>query len=597
MKGLADTLIRAGAVREDVLRDVIAEVGEGAELPRRLLADKVVAPLQLAQVLATQTGYGFVDLASIELHPATVGLLDPALSRRHRLIALERGRRSLTIGMVDPSDGVALDDVAAATALNVRPVVVAADALESAFARLLPSLAATDVAGEESGASAAAPSAGTRAERTLAIADAAAADSAGTAGSGAADTARAASSAGRARGTAGAVPLVAADDDAFIRGFVTSVILQAISDRASDIHIDPGEEHLSVRYRIDGVLHDRQRVDRALLDGVIARLETIATTRPSDRRRSPDAHLTVRHEGREVRLRLTTLPTVWGEKAVMRILDDRTSTPTLAELNFSLFNEKRFHEAITRPHGMVLVTGPTGSGASTTLYAALTTVANARINVVTVEDPVEYRMSGVNQVQVEPRAGLTFPSALRSALRSDPDVVLVGEIRDEETAMISIEAALTGHLVLSTLNANDAPSALTRLTELGCEPFLVGTALSAVVAQRLARRLCLACREAYRESREVLDSIRFPYSPGDPPALYRAVGCAECAGTGYRGRVALHEVMTVSESLERMVIARATGAEMRAVTLHEGMVSLRDDGFSKAQQGITTIEEVLRVSA
>jgi type IV pilus assembly protein PilB len=245
---------------------------------------------------------------------------------------------------------------------------------------------------------------------------------------------------------------------------------------------------------------------------------------------------------------------------------------------------------------MVLVTGPTGSGKSTTLYTALNTVANSRINVITVEDPVEYRIDGINQVQVNQRAGMTFQVALRSILRSDPDVVLVGEIRDKETATISIEAALTGHLVLSTLHTNDAPSALTRLTEIGCEPFLVGTALSAVVAQRLARRLCLKCREPHVESRETLASIGFPHDPGDLPQIYRAVGCDACSHTGYRGRVALHEVMTLSERLEQLVVARATGTAMRQVALEEGMVALRDDGFNKVAEGITTIEEVLRVA-
>jgi type IV pilus assembly protein PilB len=245
---------------------------------------------------------------------------------------------------------------------------------------------------------------------------------------------------------------------------------------------------------------------------------------------------------------------------------------------------------------MVLVTGPTGSGKSTTLYTALHTVANSRINVITVEDPVEYRIAGINQVQVNPRAGMTFQAALRSILRSDPDVVLVGEIRDQETATISIEAALTGHLVLSTLHTNDAPSALTRLTEIGCEPFLVGTALTAVVAQRLARRLCVKCRVPNVESPELLRSVGFPYDPADLPQLYRAVGCPACSNTGFRGRVALHEVMTLSEGLEQLVVARATGTAMRQLALEEGMVSLRDDGFSKVAQGVTTIEEVMRVA-
>jgi type IV pilus assembly protein PilB len=268
----------------------------------------------------------------------------------------------------------------------------------------------------------------------------------------------------------------------------------------------------------------------------------------------------------------------------------------MRDLLFSSTNEKRFREAITKPHGMILATGPTGSGKSTSLYTALRSIANPKINVITVEDPVEYRIAGINQVQVNNRAGLTFATALRSILRSDPDVVLVGEIRDFETANISIEAAMTGHLVLSTLHTNDAPSALTRLTEIGCEPFLVATALSAVIAQRLARRLCMRCREPLVEPSEVLAALGFPHDPADVPELYKAVGCPACSGTGYRGRVALHEVMTLSDELESLVVTRSTGSEIRQVALEQGMISLREDGWSKVAQGLTTIEEVLRVT-
>jgi len=280
----------------------------------------------------------------------------------------------------------------------------------------------------------------------------------------------------------------------------------------------------------------------------------------------------------------------------MRILDNTGQRMSMADLLMSPRNIERFESAITRPHGMVLATGPTGSGKSTTLYTALRAVANPKINVITVEDPVEYRIGGINQVQVNNKAGLTFSNALRSILRSDPDVVLVGEIRDNETAIISIEAALTGHLVLSTLHTNDAPSALTRLTEIGAEPFLVATALEAIVAQRLARRLCLRCREPFTERTEVLAALGFPHDPADPPQIFRAVGCPACSGTGYRGRVALHEVMTVTEEIEQLVVTRSTGNEMRQLAVEQGMVSLREDGFSKVDQGLTTIEEVLRVS-
>jgi len=555
VKGLAETLVRTGVVRAEDMWDAVAEFGEGEELRARLVASQLASEMQIAEGIAAQTGYPFVDLGSMTLSAEVVGTVPAALCRRYRLIPIERGRRALTVGMVDPSDLIAIDDVTTATELNIRPAVVAADALEAAFARFLRSDEELSDLSEQIG--------------EIAAADASA---------------------------SGTESLEDTGDDAPIVRFVNLLISQAISDRASDIHIEPGEKHLKVRYRIDGVLHEMQQADRAIQDGVISRLKIMASVDIAERRKPQDGRLSVHHDGRQIDLRLATLPTVWGEKIVMRILDSSAQSLTMQDLRFSLVNERRFRDAITRPHGMVLVTGPTGSGKSTTLYTALNTVANPRINVITVEDPVEYRMAGINQVQVNARAGMTFQAALRSILRSDPDVVLVGEIRDQETATISIEAALTGHLVLSTLHTNDAPSALTRLTEIGCEPFLVGTALSAVVAQRLARRLCLKCREAYHESREVLESVRFPHNPADPPVLYRATGCQACSGTGYRGRVALHEVMTVSEQLEQLVVAHATGTEMRAIALKEGMVSLREDGFSKVQQGITTIEEILRVS-
>jgi type IV pilus assembly protein PilB len=287
---------------------------------------------------------------------------------------------------------------------------------------------------------------------------------------------------------------------------------------------------------------------------------------------------------------------VWGEKVVMRILDDSAQRRRLEDLELSPENLRRFTAAIARPHGMILVTGPTGSGKSTTLYTTLAEIAKPELNAITVEDPVEYRLAGVNQMQVNPRAGLTFENALRAILRSDPDILLVGEIRDRETATISVEASLTGHLVLSTLHTNDAPSAITRLTEIGVEPYLVGTALNAVVAQRLARRLCLRCRERYTPEPDVIEALDLGAEGGTTPTLYRAVGCSFCSGTGYRGRLALHELMIVTPELEHLAVVRSPATELRALALAQGMVPLREDGFAKVRRGITTLEEVLRVA-
>ncbi|HWI30513.1 MAG TPA: ATPase, T2SS/T4P/T4SS family [Microbacterium sp.] len=554
MRGLAHTLVEAGAVRPDDMSAAVAEIGDGPGLRQHLVSARLVTEAQVAEAIARQTGHPFYDMVGAELDPETITLVPGAICRRYQLIPLERVRDELILAMVDPTDIIAIDSVTSLTALHVEPVVVAADALQQVFERYLRSDEELSDLSEQIG-EASASSAAVFSES-----------------------------------------LDEQDADAPIVRFVNLLITQAINDRASDIHIEPGEHQLTVRFRIDGVLHEMQRADRSIQDGVISRLKIMSAIDIAERRRPQDGRLSVTHDGRQIDLRVATLPTVWGEKIVMRILDNSGQAMGMSDLRFSTENEERFHTAISRPHGMVLVTGPTGSGKSTTLYTALRTVASPQVNVITVEDPVEYRIAGINQVQVNARAGLTFQAALRSILRSDPDVVLVGEIRDHETANISIEAALTGHLVLSTLHTNDAPSALTRLTEIGCEPFLVATALSAVVAQRLARRLCLRCRAPHTQAPEVLADLGFPRPDGGGIQLFRAVGCPACSGTGYRGRIGLHEVMTVTEELEQLIVNRATGRDTRQLALEQGMVSLRDDGWSKVAQGMTTIEEVLRVS-
>jgi type IV pilus assembly protein PilB len=378
--------------------------------------------------------------------------------------------------------------------------------------------------------------------------------------------------------------------------FVNLLISQAISDRASDIHIEPGERELRVRYRIDGVLHDAHRSPKSIQNGVISRMKIMADMNIAERRMPQDGRLSVSHEGRKVDLRVATLPTVWGEKVVARILDAGHTQLGLEDLGFSDTNFARFRVAYRKPYGMLLATGPTGSGKSTTLYATLNLLNRPEVNIITVEDPVEYRLPGINQVQTNVRAGLTFASALRSILRADPDIVLIGEIRDHETAQIAVEAALTGHLVLSTLHTNDAPSAVTRLVEMGIEPFLVGSALDAVVAQRLCRLLCDRCKVPYEPQLHELLDAGFPWPQDEPlPKLYRAAGCSACSKTGYRGRMALHEVMTVNEEIERLAVARATTDDIGRAARAQGMETLRHDGWLKVLSGVTSIEEILRV--
>jgi len=379
---------------------------------------------------------------------------------------------------------------------------------------------------------------------------------------------------------------------------VNLLVSQAIQDHASDIHIEPAEHDVRVRYRIDGVLHEMQVAPKSIQSGVISRLKIMSDIDIAERRKPQDGRMSVTYGGRKIDLRVATLPTVWGEKIVMRILDNPNSNLNIRDLSLLERNFEAYKTSYSKPYGMILVTGPTGSGKSTTLYTTLGAVSRPEINVITVEDPVEYRMNGINQVQVNPKAGLTFAGALRSILRSDPDVVLIGEIRDHETAQIAVEASLTGHLVLSTLHTNDAPSAITRLTEMDIEPFLVGSALDCVVAQRLTRRLCTHCKAPVTHDSDYLENLRFVFDPNlPPPTIYQPVGCTSCSNTGYRGRIAVHEVMTVTEEIERLSVSRASSAEIGRLAREQGMITLREDGWAKVKLGLTSVEEILRVVA
>ncbi|RNE59214.1 GspE/PulE family protein [Cryobacterium tepidiphilum] len=556
MASLTEILILHGLLPIEVLDTLMA--GDPAdEAPvRDLVAKGLISELQFAKARAQQANLPFVELLDYPVDSLAVSLVSPAICRRHEVLPIAINDGHLVLAMVDPGNVFALDDVREASRMPVAPVVAERSDLLAAITRHhraddeLNNL--TSTLEEES-----APS-----EQTdFGVSE-------------------------------------PGDDDAPIVRFVNLLVSQAIQDQASDIHIEPGEHSLRVRYRIDGVLHEMPSAPKSIQAGVISRLKIMSDVDIAERRRPQDGRMSVSHGGRKIDLRVATLPTVWGEKVVMRILDNSSSSMQLSELNLLEGNFAAYKKAYTKPYGMILVTGPTGSGKSTTLYTTLNSVARPEINVITVEDPVEYRMAGINQVQVNPKAGLTFASALRSILRSDPDVVLLGEIRDHETAQIAVEAALTGHLVLSTLHTNDAPSAVTRLTEMGIEPFLVGSALDCVMAQRLARRLCDRCKTADDRAPEDLLRLRFA-SPGegDIPTIYRPVGCMSCSNTGYRGRIAVHEVMTMSEEIERLTVARASSAEIGEAARRQGMQTLREDGWAKVRLGLTSIEEILRVVA
>ena len=544
MKQLGDILLEGGLVNGEQLALAVEEQRRlGRSLGRVLVDQGVLSESQLVAALATQIGMRFVDLTDFPVDGSAVGKITDAVCRRHTALPIGYEDGKLVVAMADPANVFALDDIRSLTGLEVRPVVATRADVIAAINRYHRGDAemddltnVLDVSDEEDDLS--------KVKEIV--------------------------------------------EDAPIVKFVNLLITQAIQDRASDIHIEPTERDLRVRFRIDGVLHEVMRSPKTITAGVTSRLKIMADINIAERRIPQDGRLSVTTDGKKIDLRVATLPTVWGEKIVMRVLDNSTAMLKLSDLGFSDPNYEVYSKSFVKPYGMILVTGPTGSGKSTTLYATLNIVSRPEVNVITVEDPVEYRLPGINQVQTNVKAGLTFSAALRSILRSDPDIVLLGEIRDGETAHIAVEAALTGHLVLSTLHTNDAPSAVVRLTEMGIEPFLVGSALDCVLAQRLARRLCPKCKEAYTPTKQ--DGM-------DLPTLYRPTGCSACAKTGYKGRLALHEVMAVTEEIEKHTVEHASSMVITKTAIEQGMITLRHDGLLKVMAGVTSVEEILRVVA
>jgi type IV pilus assembly protein PilB len=378
--------------------------------------------------------------------------------------------------------------------------------------------------------------------------------------------------------------------------FVDAVLAQAVKDRASDIHFDPTERRLQIRYRIDGILRDVFEAPRVMMPEIVSRIKIVADLDISQTRVPQDGRISQIFDGRKIDMRVATLPSVWGEKVVLRVLDNNQANLPLAKLNFSPFNLDRFLTAAKKPYGMILVTGPTGSGKSTTLYSALNEITSPEVNVLTVEDPVEYRISGVTQVQVNNRAKMTFDNILRTFLRADPDVILVGEIRDHETATTAMQAGLTGHMVFSTLHTNDASSAIPRLADMGVEPFITASTLQCVASQRLIRMLCNKCKMAWTPSEIELNAVGYGFPITGDELFFQPKGCNVCRGTGYLGRLAIHEVLTVSPRIQKAIIEGAKGLEVNNIAIEEGMVTLRQDGFEKVAQGLTSFQEVLRVT-
>jgi type IV pilus assembly protein PilB len=553
MRSVLAALHSRGLSEDTIERAVETSARLHKPLRKVLIDDQVVTEFELASATAEAYGLEAIELTHFPVDHQVLGRIPLAMARRHRMLPIAISDSTVSVAVVDPGDVLALDDIRTATGLEIRPLVVTPDD----FNRLLGSH--------------------TRMSNDL--------------------TQTAAQMTADSTSSASAVP-VDADDDAPLVRYVEALLERAINARASDIHLEPSQADMRVRLRIDGVLHEIDAIPLGAQAAITSRLKIMSGLDITERRVPQNGRISKQIGGRAVDLRAATLPTVWGEKIVLRVLDTGGIDLELRKLGFTEENYQRFANSFRKPHGMVLVTGPTGSGKSTTLYATLTEIAREEINVITVEDPVEYRIDGINQIQVNPKAGLTFAAVLPAILRSDPDVVLIGEIRDATTAQLAVEAALTGHLVLSTLHTNDAPGAIPRLIEMGIEPFLVGSALDCVLGQRLARKLCEWCKEGYEPTVEELQAARWPLEVlGAPAELWRPVGCRSCANTGYRGRLAISEVMPISEQIERLAVLHASATDIAKVAEAEGLIGLREDGMRKAGLGHTSLAEVIRVAA
>jgi type IV pilus assembly protein PilB len=558
---LAKALVDGGRVSLEDMRVVLEEFEEtGQSIARILTAQKLVTEADLMWGMAEEMGLEFVDLDTIGLDFAEAGTIPEATARHHNVIVIRNDNGTPVVAASNPTDVFAMDDLRTIMGRNFVVVVATRTQISAYIGRVFNSGGdAADMAMEAS----------------LGI-DGASSDT-------------------------GVDDIQAVTEEAPIVRYVNLLILQALNERASDVHIEPTSSDLRIRYRIDGVLHDVSTAPRSIAAAVTTRLKVMADMNIAEHRIPQDGRISLNVGSKGIDLRMATLPTIHGEKVVMRVLDKSSVVLGFGDLGFDEDLLETYEAIFTKPYGTILVTGPTGSGKSTTLYTTLTALNSPEKNIITVEDPVELPLKGINQVQLNLKAGLNFAAALRAILRSDPDIVLIGEIRDKETAVIAIEAALTGHMVLSTLHTNNAASTPMRLIEMGLEPFLVTSSLSGVLAQRLARRLCVHCKEAYEPTEADIAAAGWTLEEveavGGMSKVFRAIGCSACSNTGYRGRKALAELLPMSEEIERMIIEGGSVEEIHRLAVTQGMVTLRQSGLRKAVEGETTLEEVLRVVA
>jgi len=556
-KRTGEILVEMGLLTPQQLEEALEEQKRShLRIGEIFVAKGWVTNVELTEALARRLGVRFLDLAGAKVDTSAANLITERDARRYAAIPVSYvDDHTLLVAMVDPANIFAIDDLRILTGYDIEPAISTEE----------------DIFGQISKLRRLEDKVGTNLDETI--------DS----GELSPDDVR---------------DIREQLDEAPIVKLVNSIMAQAADDGASDIHFEPQAKELVVRFRNDGVLHEIMSVPRRMQSGVLSRIKIMADLDIAERRVPQDGRIGLMVGGKPIDMRVASLPTVYGEKIVIRLLDRSNVMLRLEDLGFSKKSLARYSKSFTKPYGAILVTGPTGSGKSTTLYATLNILNTPEKNIITVEDPVEYRLAGINQVQSNIKAGLTFSRALKSILRCDPDIVMIGEIRDKETAQIAVESALTGHLVLSTLHTNDAPGALSRLTEMGIEPFLTASAVDCVLAQRLARKLCESCREPYQPTQEMLRRNDFPpeaVEEYENVTLYKAGGCQRCNGTGYKGRLGIYEVMLVTEAIERLTVERKSADEISRVAQAEGMKSLREDGIEKVLQGRTTIEEIARV--
>jgi len=551
---VTDVLVDLGFVAEERARQAIEEARTAGMPPERLLLDQGgIDADQLSRAVAERYGLDHIDLGTYQVDMAAANLITVNTARRYKALPVGfADKETLIVAMADPTNVLAVDDIQIATGLDCRVAVAPGEDIEALVGRLNSLQSAVSEAVTEGEA---------EAEDELAE----------------------------------VTDMEVGAEDAPVIKLVYSILGQAVGEGASDVHFEPGEGEMRVRFRIDGVLREAAHVPRRMVNAVVSRIKIMSDLNIAEKRVPQDGRVGITVEDRRVDLRITTLPTQRGEGATIRILDKDNAQRSLDDLGMAGSARERFEGSFHQAYGAVLVTGPTGSGKSTTLYAALQDLNEVEKKIITIEDPVEYRLAGINQINVNRKAGLDFATGLRSILRADPDIVMVGEIRDGETARIAIEAALTGHMMLTTLHTNDAPGAITRLTKMGIEAFLTASAVDCVVAQRLARKLCTHCKRRTIVPPQALADAEIRVG-GDLEA-YEPVGCSRCSQNGYKGRVGLYSVMAMSDRIKEMVVAQEPEAEIAAVAREEGMLTLREDGLEKVRGGLTSLEEVIRVTA